>query len=108
MGCHFLLQEIFPTQGLNPGLQHCRQTPHYLSYQGSPNVSKGLGQFLSQRPIHYFSQVPGAQVLPLEVIIGNAHLFYKGAFFPPSNLPTELTSVCSIKTTLSILNALQG
>ena len=49
MGCHFLLQEIFPTQGLNPGLQHCRQTPHYLSYQGSPNVSKGLGQFLSHR-----------------------------------------------------------
>ena len=26
-GCHFLLQEIFPTQGLNPGLLHCRQSP---------------------------------------------------------------------------------
>ena len=25
-GCHFLLQEIFPMQGLNPGLPHCRQT----------------------------------------------------------------------------------
>ena len=25
MGCHFLLQGIFPTQGSNPGLQHCRQ-----------------------------------------------------------------------------------
>ena len=24
VGCHFLLQEIFPTQGLNPGLLHCR------------------------------------------------------------------------------------
>ena len=24
--CHFLLQGIFPTQGLNPGLSHCRQT----------------------------------------------------------------------------------
>ena len=24
MGCHFILQEIFPTQGLNPGLPHCR------------------------------------------------------------------------------------
>ena len=24
MGCHFLLQEIFPTQGLNPGLPHYR------------------------------------------------------------------------------------
>ena len=25
VGCHFLLQEIFPTQGSNPGLLHCRQ-----------------------------------------------------------------------------------
>ena len=25
MGCHFLLQGIFPTQGSNPGLLHCRQ-----------------------------------------------------------------------------------
>ena len=23
VGCHFLLQGIFPTQGLNPGLPHC-------------------------------------------------------------------------------------
>ena len=30
VGCQFLLQEIFPTQGLNPGLQHCRQTHAYL------------------------------------------------------------------------------
>ena len=26
VGCHFLLQGIFPTQGLNPGLPQCRQT----------------------------------------------------------------------------------
>ena len=25
VGCHFLLQGIFPTQGSNPGLLHCRQ-----------------------------------------------------------------------------------
>ena len=25
MGCHFLLQGIFPTQGSNLGLLHCRQ-----------------------------------------------------------------------------------
>ena len=35
VGCHFLLQEIFPTQGLNPGLPHCRQTLYRLSHQGS-------------------------------------------------------------------------
>ena len=26
VGCHFLLQGIFPTQGSNPGLLHCKQT----------------------------------------------------------------------------------
>ena len=35
VGCHFLLQGIFPTQGLNPGLLHCRQTLYHLSHQGS-------------------------------------------------------------------------
>ena len=35
MGCHFLLQGIFPTQRSNPGLPHCRQTLYRLSHQGS-------------------------------------------------------------------------
>ena len=29
------LQEIFPTQGLNPGLPHCRQILYQRSHQGS-------------------------------------------------------------------------
>ena len=40
VGCHFLLQGIFPTQGLNPGLSHCRQTLYHLSHQGSPKMEK--------------------------------------------------------------------
>ena len=35
MGCHFLLQGIFPSQGSNPGLLHCRQTLYHRSHQGS-------------------------------------------------------------------------
>ena len=31
MGCHALLQGIFPTQGLNPGFLHCRQILYHLS-----------------------------------------------------------------------------
>ena len=34
VGCHALLQGIFPTQGLNPGLPHCRQILYHLSHQG--------------------------------------------------------------------------
>ena len=33
-GCHVLFQEIFPTQGWNPGLPHCRQILYWLSPQG--------------------------------------------------------------------------
>ena len=36
VGCHFLLQGIFPTQGSNLGLLHCRQILYRLSYKGSP------------------------------------------------------------------------
>ena len=36
VGSLSLLQKIFPIQGLNPGLLHCRQILYQLSYQGSP------------------------------------------------------------------------
>ena len=32
VGCHFLLQGIFPTQGINQGLLHCRQTVYHVSH----------------------------------------------------------------------------
>ena len=35
VGCRFLLQGIFPTQGSNPGLSHCRQKLYRLSVQVS-------------------------------------------------------------------------
>ena len=36
VGCHFLLQGIFPTQGSNPCFQHCRQILYPLRHQESP------------------------------------------------------------------------
>ena len=38
VGCHALLQGIFPTQGWNPGLPHCRQILYRLSHQRSPEI----------------------------------------------------------------------
>ena len=54
LGCHFLLQGIFPTQGSNPGLLHCRQTLYRLSHQGSQR--KYL--FLCQRKRWYSKKDP--------------------------------------------------
>ena len=39
VGCHFLLQGISLTQGLNLDLLHCRQTLYHLSHQGSLTLS---------------------------------------------------------------------
>ena len=53
VGSHSLLQEIFPTQGSNPGLPHCRQILYQLSHKRSPQtiisvlVCWVLGSFLS-------------------------------------------------------------
>ena len=40
-GLPFLLQEIFPTQGLNPGLTHCKKT--LLSYSLAPDYIPLIG-----------------------------------------------------------------
>ena len=38
VGSLSLLQGIFPTQGSNPGLPHCRRILYQLSHQGSPRI----------------------------------------------------------------------
>ena len=38
VGCHALLQGIFPTQGWDPGPLHCRRSLYQLSPQGSLGV----------------------------------------------------------------------
>ena len=39
VGCHFLLQGIFLTQGSNPGLLHSRQILYRLNHQGISSMS---------------------------------------------------------------------
>ena len=54
VGSLSLLQGIFPIQGLNPGLQHCRWILYQLSHEGKPkntgvgSLSLLLGLFLIQ------------------------------------------------------------
>ena len=63
VGSLSLLQGIFPNQGLNPGLLHCRWILYQLSYKGNPKcwseVNLTLGNFYSSYQsqfIYYFSQ----------------------------------------------------
>ena len=63
LGCHALLQQIFPTQGSNPSLSHCRQILYQLSHQGSPRrlewvaypFSRGTSQPRDQTGVSYIA-----------------------------------------------------
>ena len=52
MGSLSLLQRIFPTQGLNPGLPHYKQTLYQLSHQGSWRILEWVAYpFTSLSPV---------------------------------------------------------
>ena len=40
---------LFPTQGSNPGLPHCRQILYQLSHQGSPRILEWVAYPFSSR-----------------------------------------------------------
>ena len=48
VGCHAVLQEIFPTQASNPGLPHFRQIRYCLSHQGSPRILEWVAYHFSR------------------------------------------------------------
>ena len=51
VGCHALLQGIFPTQGRNSGLPHCRLFLYHLSHQVSP--LRGLKEVTQAKCLEY-------------------------------------------------------
>ena len=58
VGCHFLLQGIFPTQGSNLDLLHCRQTLYRLSH-----ASGWAGHWEDQPPYWNFKWCVTSPVL---------------------------------------------
>ena len=47
VGTHSLLQGIFPTQGSNPSLLHCRQILYQLSHKESPRILEWIAYSFS-------------------------------------------------------------
>ena len=65
VGCHALLQGIFPTQGSNSGLPCYRQILYQLSHQGSPEILEWVAypfSKVSSRPRNRtgVSHIPGS------------------------------------------------
>ncbi|XDA90582.1 hypothetical protein R6Z07F_020184 [Ovis aries] len=47
VGSGSLLQGVFPVQGSNPGLPHCRRILYQLSHRGSPRILEWVAYPLS-------------------------------------------------------------
>ena len=74
VGCHALLQGIFMTQGLNPGLPHCRLILYHLSHQGNPCVYgyiyNGILLLLFSRSVVSDSETPWTVACPAPLSMG--------------------------------------
>ena len=82
VGSHSLLQRIFPSQGSNPGLPHCRQILYSLSHQGSPRIldwvancnllsslQAPLSMGFSKARILEWVAMPSSRIKPLKPLI---------------------------------------
>ena len=78
VGSHSLLQGIFPIQGSNPGLPHCRQILYQLNYQGSPNINKSITREGSN-----FHQYSFPSFLILNFNFFTVRSFCVQLFYPP-------------------------
>ena len=81
MGCHALLQGLFPTQGSYRGLLHCRRILYHLSHQGSPRILEWVS---SPEDLPDPGIEPGSPALQVDSL--PAELTEK----PPSLPPTQL------------------
>ena len=65
VGSLSLLQGIFPTQGLNPGLWHCRWILYQLSHRGSPRILE-WEPIPSPEDLPYLGNEPGSPALQVD------------------------------------------
>ena len=92
MGCHSLLPGIFPTQGSNPGLPHCRRILYRQSYQGSPEsalVSEIRTRSLALPPVGFILNATpmnvGAAVPSRSRLFGPEAFSRENNYRPPSH-----------------------
>ena len=100
VGCHALLQGIFPTQGSNPGLPQCRQILYQLSHQGSPRILEWVAYPFSSRSSQPRNQTRASCItgrIFINWAIRVLVLFkYPGIFFnfPRAQLPWKTKKRC--------------
>ena len=54
VGCHALLQGVFPTQGSNPGLQHCKQIRYHWATREASQVFPSSPQYFKKSLLVFY------------------------------------------------------
>ena len=73
VGCHTLLQGIFPIQRSNPGLLPCRQILYHLSHPGSTQTTVGIFKRTFIEILHSLSYLILKTVLQITDYYANLH-----------------------------------
>ena len=68
VGCHALLQGLFPTSGSNPGLLHCRWILYHLSHQESPRILEWVAMPFSRGSSRHRNWTRGFFVLQVDAL----------------------------------------
>ena len=69
VGCHSFLQGIFPTQGSNLGLLHCRQILYLLSHQGQYIENDKPRQCIEKQRHHFAEKVRIVKAMVFPVVM---------------------------------------
>ena len=95
-----LLQGIFPTQGSNPGLLHCRWILYQLSQKGSPRILEWVAYPFSSGsywPIELGSPALQANSLPTE-LPGKPTIYYGSNPYTPRQMISFRRCLCLCHT----------
>ena len=91
MDCLALLQGIFPNQGSNPDLLHCRQILNCLSHQGSPRILEWVA-YLSSRGTSWCRNWNGVSCIAGRFFTSSAICFSE--FLKPPHTNFSIHALC--------------
>ena len=95
VGCHSLLQGIFPTQGSKPGFMHCSQIHYYLSHWGSPygNIHSFLNMLLAFGSASLYFSLLQNLAAQTSIHVSTNRILYLTLFIPGYSAPSPTLSV---------------
>ena len=103
VGCHALLQGIFPTERSNPGLPHCRLILYSLSHQGNSRILVWVA-YLFSRGSSWPRNQTTVSCIADRFRKQNCFIFYMSALLKTIVLPALSGLTCKLNVFISPLH----